>query len=83
MDEPVKCLICKKCIDGEGDVVTLKENGREGIKRAIKGRNDTITAVPGQQVHQNSRREYCHQYCHQCRREYCQQHQAGSKRCLV
>ena len=39
-----------------GDVVTLKEKGSEGIYRASKERNDTITTVLGQQVHQN-----CHE----------------------
>ena len=59
VDEAVKCIICEKSLDGEGDIVTLKEKGSEGINRTSKGRNDTITTVPGQQVHQNCRREYC------------------------
>lgn len=39
--------------------MTLKEKGSEGINRASVERVDNITTVPGQQVHQNCRREYC------------------------
>ena len=59
MDETANCVICKKSLNGEGDVVTLKEKGSEGINRASTERFDSITTVPGQQVHQNCRREYC------------------------
>ena len=59
MDESVNCVICNKSLNGEGDVVTLKEKGSEGINRASAERFDSITTVPGQQVHQNCRREYC------------------------
>ena len=59
MDETANCIICKKSLNGEGDVVTLKEKGSEGINRASAERVDNITTVPGQQVHQNCRREYC------------------------
>ena len=59
MDETVNCVIYDKSLSGEGDVVTLKEKGSEGINRASTERFDSITTVPGQQVHQNCRREYC------------------------
>lgn len=59
MDETANCIICKKSLNGEGDVVTLKEKGSEGINWASAERVDNITTVPGQQVHQNCRREYC------------------------
>jgi len=59
MDKTVNCVICNKSLDGEDDVVTLREKRREGINRASAERNDTIITVPGQQVHQNCRREYC------------------------
>lgn len=59
MDETANCIICKKSLNGEGDVVTLKEKGSEGINRASAERVDNITTVPGQQVHQNCRQEYC------------------------
>ena len=59
MDETANCVICKKSLNGEGNVVTLKEKGSEGINRASTERFDSITTVPGQQVHQNCRREYC------------------------
>ena len=41
--------------------MTLKEKGSEGINWASAERVDTITTrtVPGQQVHQNCRRECC------------------------
>ena len=55
----MNCVICNKSLNGEGDVVTLKEKGSEGINRASAERFDSITTVPGQQVHQNCRREYC------------------------
>lgn len=59
MDETVNCAICKHDLDGEGEVVTLREKGSEGINRASAERSDTIDTVPGQQVHKNCRREYC------------------------
>ena len=59
MNETVNCVICNKSLNGEGDVVTLREKGSEGINRASAERFDSITTVPGQQVHQNCRREYC------------------------
>ena len=59
MDETANCVICKKSLNGEGDVVTLKEKGSEGINRASTEWFDSFTTVPGQQVHQNCRREYC------------------------
>jgi len=59
MDKTVNCVICGKSLDGEDDVVTLREKGSEGINLASVVRNDTITTVPGQQVHQNCRLEYC------------------------
>ena len=59
MDDTEKCVICKKNLDGEAEVVTLREKGSAGINRASTERNDSITTVPGQQVHQNCRREYC------------------------
>lgn len=59
MDETVNCVICNKSLNGEGDVVTLKEKGSEGINRASTERFYSITTVPGQQVHQNCRRAYC------------------------
>ena len=55
----MNCVICNKRLNGEGDVVTLKEKGSEGINRASAERFDSITTVPGQQVHQTCRREYC------------------------
>ena len=55
----MNCVICNTRLNGEGDVVTLKEKGSEGINRASAERFDSITTVPGQQVHQNCRREYC------------------------
>ena len=55
----MNCVICDKSLDGEDDVITLREKGSEGINRASIERNDTITMVPGQQVHQNCRWEYC------------------------
>ena len=51
----MNCVICDKSLDGEDDVITLREKGSEGINRASIERNDTITMVPGQQVHQNCR----------------------------
>ena len=59
MDETANCVICKRSLNGEGDVVTLKEKGSEGINRASTERFDSFTTVPGQQVHQNCRQEYC------------------------
>ena len=59
MDESLNCVICNKSLNGEGDIVTLIEKGCEGIKRASLKRADNITTVPAQQVHQNSRQEYC------------------------
>ena len=59
MDETVNCVICNKSLNGEGDFVTLKEEASEGINRASAERFDSITTVPGQQLHQNCRREYC------------------------
>ena len=47
MDEIVKCVLCNESLDGEGDVVTLKEKGSEGVNRASAERVDTITTVPG------------------------------------
>ena len=55
----MNCVICNKSLDGEDDVVTLREKGSEGTNRASVQRNDAITMVPGQQVHQDCRREYC------------------------
>ena len=59
MDETVNCVICNKSLNGEGDVVTLKEKESEGINRTSAERFDSITTVPGHQVHQNCRREHC------------------------
>ena len=59
MDDTEKCVICKKNFDSKAEVVTLREKGSAGINRASTERNDFITTVPGQQVHQNCRREYC------------------------
>ena len=59
MDETANCVICKKSLNGEGDVVTLKEKGSKGINRASTEWFDSFTTVPGQQVHQNCRRKYC------------------------
>ena len=59
MDESLNCVICNKSLNGEGDIVTLIEKGCDGIKRASLKRADNITTVPAQQVHQNSRQEYC------------------------
>ena len=59
MDETANCVICKKSLNGEGDVVTLKEKESKGINRASTKQFDSFTTVPGQQVHQNCRREYC------------------------
>ncbi len=53
-----KCVNRKKN-DGEGEVVPLREKGSAGRNRASTERNDSITTVPEQQVHQNCRREYC------------------------
>ena len=47
MDETVNCVICNKSLSGEGNVVTLKEKGSEGINRASTERFDSITTVPG------------------------------------
>ena len=55
----MNCVICNKSLNGEGDVVTLREKGSEGINRASAEGFDSITTVPGEQVHQNYRREYC------------------------
>ena len=52
-------MLFVKRLNGEGDVVTLKEKGSEGINRASVEWFDSITTVPGQQVHQTCRREYC------------------------
>ena len=49
----MNCVICNKSLNGEGDFVTLKEKGSKGINRASTERFDSITTVPGQQVHQN------------------------------
>ncbi|KAJ7391185.1 hypothetical protein OS493_019316 [Desmophyllum pertusum] len=42
------------------DVVTLREKGSEGINQASAERNDQIVTVPGQKVHKDCRRSYCH-----------------------
>ena len=60
MDEEITCAICQKSLDNVNDVVTLREKGSEGIKRASTERNDLIQTVPGQKVHQTCRHEYCH-----------------------
>ena len=38
----MNCAICNKSLDGEDDVVTLREKGSEGINRVSVERNDTI-----------------------------------------
>ena len=52
-------FVRKKNFDGEADVVTQREKGSAGINRVSTERNDFIITVPGQQVHQNCRREDC------------------------
>ena len=59
MDETVNCVMCKRPLVGEGEVVKIREKGSEGINRVSTERNDTIKTVPGQQVHQKCRRDYC------------------------
>ena len=48
-------ILCKGRLDGK--IVTLREKGSTGISEK---HNDTIKTVPGQKVHQECRREYCH-----------------------
>ena len=58
MDEKITCPICQKSLDNVNDVVTLREQGSQGINSASRGCNDLIQTVPGQKVHQACRREF-------------------------
>ena len=42
MDETVNCVICNGSLNGEGDVVTLKDEGREKINRASAEQFDSL-----------------------------------------
>ncbi len=53
------CIFCSQPIE-EGQSVTLTEKGCRGINRASEARKDRVSCVPGQQVHQECRRKYCH-----------------------
>ena len=44
----------------EAPSTTLTEKGRRGINKASATRKDSICCVPGQQVHLQCRRKYCH-----------------------
>ena len=59
MDEEITCEICQKSLDNGNDV-TRREKGSEGINWASRERNNLIQTVSGQKVHQTCRREYCH-----------------------
>ena len=57
----MECVICKQSLgdDTSSKVATLGKKGSISINKASEARNDSIHALPGQQVHQECRRKYC------------------------
>ena len=55
-------LVCAICggAGQERDFSKVGTKGSEGINRASGLRNDSINVTPGQHVHPNCRRDYCH-----------------------
>jgi hypothetical protein len=52
------CILCKGTL--LVDTVTLREKGSNTINAISDQQNDTIKCIPGQKVHQQCQREYCH-----------------------
>ncbi len=54
------CVFCNQPVE-EAPSATLNEKGcRVGIRKASAKRKDRIRCVPGQQVHLECQRKYCH-----------------------
>ena len=56
---PLVCAICGVAGSAH-EFSTIGTKGSEGINRASGLRNDSISVAPGQHVHPNCRRDYCH-----------------------
>ena len=55
---PLVCAICGVAGSAH-EFSTIGTMGSEGINRASRLRNDSISVAPGQHVHPNCRRDYC------------------------
>ena len=62
MDES-KCVICDQPILVGEASSKLTQKGCDGIKKASEARGVDISAVPGQQVHQDCRKTHCNERC--------------------
>ena len=60
--QPVKCAICKSSIGTGVPSSTLTAKGSSTINQASDARKDSIRTMPGEVVHQECRRIYCHPF---------------------
>ena len=53
------CTMCGNASPAR-ELVTIRAKGSDGINRASVLKNDNISVAPGQRVHSNCLRDYCH-----------------------